>query len=153
MSPRREELPRQVAAVCYRQTDERPQFLLVRTFDGKWTFPKGQIERGMSECEAAETEAFEEAGATGPVEHEPFTSYVYAKGNSGNPEPFEVEVHAYLMAVRKAYPPQETFRNPQWFAPQAAKEALAEGRIGKYAREFARVIDAAVERLRADEPL
>lgn len=147
MSPRREELPRQVAAVCYRETPGGPEFLLVRTFDGKWTFPKGQIDRGMSEREAAEAEAFEEAGATGPIERESFASYIYAKGNAGNPEPYEVEVRAYLMEVRKSYLPKETFREPQWFRPATAKEALAEGRIGKYAREFARVIDQAIQRL------
>jgi len=138
---------RQVAAVCYRKKNGAVEFLLVRTFDGKWTFPKGQIDRGMSEVEAAEAEAFEEAGAAGPLEHDPFTSYIYIKGNGADGEPNEVEVNAYLLAVRSAHEPQEKFRTPGWFSPAAAKEALGEGRVGKYAREFARVIDAAVTRL------
>jgi len=146
MTPRRERL-RQVAAVCYRRTDEGLLFLLVKTYDGKWTFPKGQIEPGMTDSRAAENEAFEEAGASGGIETQPFASYVYAKGNSENPASNEVEVDAYLLDVRETSPPMEGHRQPQWFASAAVKEALAEGRIGKYARELARVVDAAVERL------
>ena len=145
MSPPRER-PRQVAAVCYRQSSE-VEFLLVRTFDGKWTFPKGQIDRGMSEVEAAETEAFEEAGAAGPIEHTPFASYVYTKGDPNDSDAPEIEVHAYLMKVRTTHAPLEQHRRPQWFTPEAAKTALAEGRIGKYARELARVIDQALLRI------
>ena len=145
MSPRRENTFLQVAAVCYRPTSHGPAFLLVRTFDGKWTFPKGQIDDGMSEVEAAENEAWEEGGVTGRVEHEPLTSYHYSKG--GNADGTEIEVNAYLMEVLEARPPLEPHRDPQWFFPEAAKEALAEGRITKYARELARVINLAVEHL------
>ena len=147
MTPRREKL-RQVAAVCYRPTAVGPLFLLVRTFDGKWTFPKGQIDAGMSEPEAAQNEAFEEAGVSGRIESEPFSTYLYTKGNEGNPAPLEIEIRAYLLAVREQRPPPESFRQPEWFDPEAAKEALREGRIEKYARELARVVDLAVARLR-----
>lgn len=147
MTPRRGKPPRQVAAVCYRSTPDGPRFLLVRTFDGKWTFPKGQIDFGMTEVEAAENEALEEAGVKGAIEPESFASYVYSKGNGENPQPLEIEVNAYLMAVHETRPPLEAFRNPAWFAPAAAKEALSEGRVTKYARELARVVDLAVARL------
>ena len=58
MPPREDNQYRQAAAVCYRRTPKGPVFLLVRTFDGKWTFPKGQIDFGMTESEAAENEAY-----------------------------------------------------------------------------------------------
>lgn len=146
MSPPRER-PLQVAAVCYRKAQGQLELLLVRTLDGRWTFPKGQIDHGMSEVEAAEAEAFEEAGAAGPVEHHPLTSYVYTKGNPNDSDTLEIQVNAYLMQVRTLTTPLEPHRDPQWFSPQAARDALAEGRIGKYAREMARVIDAAVARV------
>ena len=145
MSPRRENTPLQVAAVCYRPTSRGPAFLLVRTLDGKWTFPKGQIDDGMSEVEAAENEAWEEGGVTGRVRHKPLTSYLYTKGGNSNGD--EIEVNVYLMEVLEARPPLEPHRDPRWFFPQEAKEALAEGRITKYARELARVVDLAVEHL------
>ena len=147
MSPRREDELRQVAAVCYRRAPQGPMFLLVRTFDGKWTFPKGQIDFGMSEVEAAENEAIEEAGVTGAIEHEPFAEYRYVKGNGKNSNGPEIVVGAFLLEVLDARPPLEDWRDPEWFEPQEAKRALAENRTERYAQELARVVDLAVERL------
>jgi 8-oxo-dGTP pyrophosphatase MutT (NUDIX family) len=137
---------RQVAAVCYRRSHKGPVFLLVRTLDGKWTFPKGQIDIGMSEFEAAENEAYEEAGVTGSIEHEPFASYRYVKNGASSPSN-EITVNAFLLSVGAARPPLEPHRDPEWFEPEEAKQALAEGRSPRYALELARVVDAAVKRL------
>lgn len=147
MSPRREDEPRQVAAVCYRHTPQGAIFLLVKTLDEKWTFPKGQIDSGMTEVEAAENEAFEEAGVTGAMETEPFAEYHYVKGNGKNSDGPEIAVNAFLLAVSEAKPPMEDWRDPEWFHPQEAKHALAEGRSERYAAELARVVDLAVARL------
>ena len=146
MTPRRGKF-RQAAAVCYRPTAVGPLFLLVRTYDGKWTFPKGQIDEGMTESEAARNEAYEEAGVSGRIESEPFATFLYAKGNGEDPETLEVEIGAYLLAVREQRPPLEDYRHPEWFNAEEARAALRERRIEKYARELARVVDAAVARL------
>jgi len=147
MSPPRDEAPRQVAAVCYRRTPQGPIFLLVKTYDGKWTFPKGQIDFDMTEVEAAENEALEEAGVSGAIETEPFAEYRYVKGNGKNSNGPEIAVNAFLLAVSEARPPMEDWRDPEWFDPQEAKHALAEGRSERYAQELARVVDLAVQRL------
>jgi 8-oxo-dGTP pyrophosphatase MutT (NUDIX family) len=147
MSPPRDDAPRQVAAVCYRRASQGPIFLLVKTLDGKWTFPKGQIDSDMTEVEAAENEAFEEAGVTGAIESEPFAEYRYVKGDGKNSNGPEIAVRAFLLAVREARLPLEDWRDPEWFHPQEAKHALAEGRSERYAEELARVVDLAVERL------
>jgi 8-oxo-dGTP pyrophosphatase MutT (NUDIX family) len=101
----------------------------------------------MTEAEAAENEAFEEAGATGSMEMRPFASYRYVKGGMERNGGGEIVVSAYLLAVRETRPPMEVHRDPEWFEPEEAKQALAAGRSGRYARELARVVDAAVARL------
>ena len=133
-----------VAAVCYRRTPAGPEFLLVRTWDREWTFPKGMIDSGMTEKQAAEAEAWEEGGVRGAIDANPFTTYVHAVKKSSAEE---VHVTAYLLEVLKSEPPPETHRKPRWFAPASAKKALAEGRGATRAQQFERVIDLAVQRL------
>lgn len=66
----------QVAAVCYRVRGSGIEFLLIRTRGGRWTFPKGGIEPGLTYAQAAALEAFEEAGVHGRMEDDSFTHYV-----------------------------------------------------------------------------
>ena len=146
MPQRNHELHHRVAAVCYRRTPDGPEFLLVRTWDGAWTFPKGMINPGMTETQAAEAEAWEEAGARGAIDAQPLTTYLHATKKSASGE---VRVTAYLLEVRTAQPPPETHRKPRWFAPAEAKKALAGGRGNSRAREFARVIDLALQKISA----
>src|ERR1017187_7231771 len=68
-----------VAAVCYRLKGDEPEFLLVRTRGGRWTFPKGGVDSDATHAEAAAREAYEEAGVKGRIEHEPFHSYIHSK--------------------------------------------------------------------------
>src|SRR6476660_1784817 len=77
----------QVAAVCYRVRGGVIEFLLVQTGKGRWIFPKGSVEPGLTHAQAAALEAFEEAGVHGRIEEASFTSYVRRRGrglrNSG----------------------------------------------------------------------
>ena len=57
----------QVAAVCYRVADGGIEFLLVQTRGGRWTFPKGGVEPGLTRAQTAALEAFEEADGIRPV--------------------------------------------------------------------------------------
>ena len=43
----------QVAAVCYRVRNDSVEFLLVRTRGGRWIFPKGNAEPGLTHAQAA----------------------------------------------------------------------------------------------------
>ena len=43
----------QVAAVCYRVRSGDIEFLLVQTRGGRWTFPKGNSESGLTHAQAA----------------------------------------------------------------------------------------------------
>ena len=140
-------LPLQVAAVCYRRQGQSIEFLLVNTNGGgKWTFPKGDPEPSMSHSQAAEREAWEEAGVRGQIEPRHFHLYLHSKGVFWKPPGVrEFVIKAFLMEVDPIHGPHEADRNPTWFSPDDAKKILAKGREVKYAREMQAVVDRAVE--------
>src|SRR5438132_14280490 len=113
----------QVAAVCYRVRGDSIEFLLVQTRgSGRWTFPKGSAEPGLTHAQAAALEAFEEAGVHGRIEEASFTHYTRRKradmrGSSRSPKR-ELVVNAHLCEVLRLGPPQESNRNPTWFSAQ-----------------------------------
>ena len=131
----------QVAAVCYRQGRAGTEFLLVRTSSGRWIFPKGNIDDSLPRYDAASREASEEAGAMGRIEARCFHIFKYWK----SPEDDLVFVEAYLMEVQRTESPEEEHREPTWFKPEGAREAIAEGRDPQSAAELASVIDSAVK--------
>lgn len=59
-------MPQEISAglVVFRRADGKPSFLLLRYGFGHWGFPKGNIESGETEKEAAIREAEEETGLT-----------------------------------------------------------------------------------------
>ena len=148
-------LPLQVAAVCYRRRDGSLEFLLVNTNGGgKWTFAKGDPAPGMSHSQAAEREAWEEAGVRGHIEPRHFHVYIHSKGVFWRPPGVqEYVIKAFLLEVEQAARPEEEMRNPTWYSPQEARKILAKGREVKYARELQVVIDRAVEEIGAVKAL
>jgi 8-oxo-dGTP pyrophosphatase MutT (NUDIX family) len=135
----------QVAAVCYRIRDRKIEFLLVQTRGGRWTFPKGGAEAGLSHAQAAALEAFEEAGVHGRMEEACFARYLHQKRSSGKPG--EVVVSAHLCEVLWLGAPQESNRNPSWFPVEKAKRKLADARSAAESAEFVRVVETAVARI------
>ncbi len=140
----------QVAAVCYRAGASEIGFLLVQTRAGRWTFPKGSTEPGLTHAQAAAIEAFEEAGVHGRIEEASFACYVVrARSDTRNStaNARDLLVNAHLCQVLRLDPPQEFGRNPTWFSPGQAKRRLREGRKPDYAAEISAVIDHAVQRI------
>ena len=122
----------QVAAVCYRMGSEGVEFLLVRTRgSGRWTFPKGSTEAGLTHAQAAALEAFEEAGVHGRIEEASFTRYVRRKRGdrrkSRGASEKEIVVNAHLCEVSRLSPPQESNRDRTWFSAQDARRRLLKG--------------------------
>ena len=136
----------QVAAVCYRIHNGSPEFLLVRTGGGRWTFPKGGVEPGLTHAQAAALEAFEEAGVHGRIEETPFARYALNKRAKNDPP-----VHAYLCQVLRLVRPQEPNRDRTWFSLEKAKRVLQKGRTRTDGRELARTVDRAELRIRESE--
>ena len=139
----------QVAAVCYRVRGRRIEFLLVQTRGGRWTFPKGSAEPGLTTAQAAALEAFEEAGVHGRMEEASFARYMRSKRRIVRTRAdIEFVVTAHLCEVLSLEPPQESERNRTWFSAEKAKRRLREGRPASYGAEVARVVDRAVTRVK-----
>ena len=148
----------QVAAVCYRIRRRGIEFLLVQTRGGRWIFPKGGVEPGLTHAQSAALEAFEEAGVHGRMEKIPFARYFRRNPDSAtlarnsrpaaspSAEP-ELAITAHLCEVTRLEPPQESNRNPTWFSAEKAKQRLLEARAAEFGGELARVVDRAVSRI------
>jgi len=138
----------QVAAVCYRQSKAGIQFLLVRTRSGRWTFPKGSAEPGLTHAQSAALEAFEEAGVHGRMEEFCFARYVYYKGGAMRKSGSQtLLVRAYLCEVLRLAQPEESGRNPTWFSVAKTKRRLLQDRTPSSSAEMLRIVDVAVARI------
>ena len=145
--------PAKVAAVCYRVRGGVIEFLLVQTGKGRWIFPKGSVEPGLTHAQAAALEAFEEAGVHGRMEEACFTRYLRRKrpkvrDSAVKSSRKDLPVNAHLCEVLRLVPPQEPNRNPSWFSAEKAKRRLQEDRAPDFGAELANVIDRAVARIR-----
>ncbi len=136
----------QVAAVCFRARDNDIEFLLVQTRKGRWIFPKGGAEPGLTHAQAAALEAFEEAGVHGRMEEASFTRYVQRKRGRMR-RVTELFVSAHLCEVLRLVPPPELNRNPTWFSGGKAKRRLRDDRAPDHGADLARVIDRALTRI------
>lgn len=138
----------QVAAVCYRIRGTTIEFLLVRTRKGRWTFPKGGAEAGLTYAQAAAVEAFEEAGVHGRIEEASFARYRRGKrGDVKESAAAETVVHAFLCEVLRLGGAQEVNRHRTWFSAEKAKSELCESRTPENGADLARVVDYAVARI------
>src|SRR5579872_1988639 len=127
----------QVAAVCYRVRGRSIEFLLVQTGSGRWTFPKGSTEPGLTHAQAAAIEAFEEAGVHGRIAEVSFGRYAYGTRY----------IHAHLCEVLRLEPPREFGRAPTWFTRGQAKWRLRQGRGQDEAAGISGIVDQAVVRI------
>src|ERR1700680_1737351 len=139
---------KQVCAVCYLLRKAEIEFLLVQTRNGRWTFPKGSAEPGLTHAQAAALEAFEEAGVHGRMEAASFAQYIRRKDcNLRNSAETELCFSAHLCEVLRLDPPQESNRNRTWFSIADTKRNLREDRDRAYGARLARVVDRAVDRI------
>src|SRR6266446_3175041 len=144
---------KQVAAVCYRVRKAEIEFLLVQTRNGRWTFPKGSAEPGLTHAQAAALEAFEEAGVHGRIEEASFARYVRrGRRNARSSALLSAErdftVKAFLCEVLRLSPPQESNRNRTWFSVEDTLLSLREERTRGEGAAFSRVVERAVTRIR-----
>src|ERR1700688_1342630 len=143
----------QVAAVCYRMQNDEIEFLLVRARgSGRWTFPKGSAEPGLTHAQAAALEAFEEAGVHGRIEEVSFARYVCrkrgdARKSSARSQEKTLAVNAHLCQVLRLGKPTESNRDRTWFSVKDARRRLREERESGDGAQFARVIDKAAARI------
>ncbi len=128
----------------------KPEYLLVRTRNGHWTFPKGAVNEDETNAAAAAREAHEEAGVRGSIERAPFSAYRHCKPKRLKSREEAILVHAYLCAVKRVLTPSEGYRDPTWFSASKAKRRLQKFRDSEFAAEVVDVIDRAAERIHSD---
>lgn len=119
----------QVAALCYRDTDEGRLVLLITSRDtGRWIVPKGWPIDGLDGAGAALQEAWEEAGVRkADIESDPVGYYEYAKG-LGKGLSVPVQAQVYLTRVRRLSEdyPEVSERKRAWFKPKDAANLVNE---------------------------
>ena len=86
---------RQAGVLAY--TDDRRMVLVTSRRTGRWVFPKGSIDPGMTAPEAARQEAFEEAGLLGQPEVVPLGAYQIPKIRP--PLIWTIEVELFPMRI------------------------------------------------------
>jgi len=103
------------------------EVLLITSRDtGRWVIPKGWPMRGRTDGQAAEREAFEEAGVTGRISAEPLGKFTYEKRLPDRVEICEVTVFRLdVDRQRKAWPEQRE-RQCRWYALEEAAEQVGE---------------------------
>ncbi|MDR6821060.1 8-oxo-dGTP pyrophosphatase MutT (NUDIX family) [Neorhizobium sp. 2083] len=123
-----DDLAQQVGALCYRQTPNGPEILLITTRGtGKWMIPKGWRIEGLTEREVAEREAWEEAGIVGRAKKRAFGSFSYIKV-VGKDRKLSARVRVFLLRVRRQrnHYPEMSQRKLAWLSPQEAASRVKE---------------------------
>jgi 8-oxo-dGTP pyrophosphatase MutT (NUDIX family) len=119
------EYPLQTGALPWRlSANKKIQVLLVTgRRSGRWTIPKGWPMPGKSLAEAAEQEAFEEAGVRGTIDPNPIGTFRHVKQLLAAGE-LEVDIVVHPLWVDRELPkwPELGQRKRKWFsAKEAAK--------------------------------
>lgn len=118
----------QAAALCTRDGAKGPEVLMITSLTTKrWIVPKGWPMEGRSLAEAAQQEAWEEAGVEGHIDDEPLGSYTYRKTVRGG-IPVTCRCYVYRLrvdALTKTFP-EKGRRERIWMSPAAAASAVDE---------------------------
>ncbi len=127
-------LPVQTGALPWRLGGgKRPQVLLVTgRRSGRWMIPKGWPMAGKSLAQAAETEAFEEAGIEGTIDPEPLGEFRHMKQHLLMGE-LEVRILVYPLAVERELEewPEIGERERRWFSLRRAAESVESAELGE----------------------
>jgi 8-oxo-dGTP pyrophosphatase MutT (NUDIX family) len=131
---------RQYAALPVRLIgNDDPEVMLITSRETRrWVLPKGWPMRGCTAAEAAQIEAFEEAGLTGDmIGRRPVGTYRYQKTRPAG-EPVELRVDVYLMLVRAQLDdwPEKDERDTRWFTATEAAGLVAEKALDKIIRKI-----------------
>lgn len=135
----RPERERQVAALCYRETNAGKKILLVTSRGtGRWIVPKGWPIKGLDDPQAALQEAWEEAGVkSAEIETNPVGHYDYDKKRSGGDiTPVKTQVYlAEVETLSETYP-EDHQRERQWFSKDEAASRVQEPELKEILRDL-----------------
>lgn len=126
-------LPIQTGALPWRLgRKKRVEVLLVTgRRSNRWMIPKGWPMVGKSLAEAAEQEAFEEAGVKGTIDPRPLGSFVHTKQSLPMGD-LDVSIVVHRMCVERELPkwPELGQRKRKWFSLKAAASRVDSAELG-----------------------
>lgn len=128
----------QVAALCYRKSEDGIDVLLVQSNGRKqWILPKGWPKKNRTAAQTAAAEAFEEAGATGIISESPIGSYRYTK-TLGSGVEIQCLADAYSLEVLETANdfPESKHRRREWFAAEKAAEMVSAPELSDLLQTF-----------------
>lgn len=117
----------QAGAIPYTVIDGQLRVLLVTSRgSGQWLIPKGNIDSGLTPAQAAEKEAYEEAGIRGKITTDtPIGFFPHFKTlKSGEEKPVTVEVYALLVERQLKRWPEVGQREACWMSADDAARSV-----------------------------
>ncbi len=131
------QLIEQAGAFCLRKIAgrEKVEILLIGSLrNGRWGIPKGHMEAGETSGDAAEREAFEEAGIKGTAMERVIGSFVYTK--DGSPLRYRVAVHlVHVRTIVRDFPEKDR-RKMKWVPIDVASQEVAHIPLGQIIRNL-----------------
>lgn len=128
----------QFGALCFRMVNGAPEVLLITTRRSKrWIVPKGWPMDGKTPTEAAEIEAWEEAGVRGRIHPRCLGLYHYHK-SVGKGDDLPCVAMLYALEVQDcadAYP-EAGQRKRKWMHPAKAAARVKEPELAQIIRTF-----------------
>lgn len=134
-----EDLPLQAAALPWRRGAKGDIELLLVTSrsSGKWIPPKGWPMRGKTLAEAAQIEAYEEAGVRGQISDVPCGTFQRSKNHRAlGPTRFLIKLYPLEVTEELKAWPEQAQRKRRWFARDAAAEAVEPAELAALLRAF-----------------
>lgn len=123
----------QIGALPWRRSGGRVEVLLVTSRETRrWVIPKGWPMTGLSDPEAAATEAWEEAGVKGLIGPVPIGGFTYDKRmKDGSDRACRVKVYPLEVTVHRDEWPEAEQRDRRWMSLKEASEAVQEGELSR----------------------
>ena len=123
-----EAILRQAGAIPFQHGADGLRVLLITSRgSGRWVIPKGGIEKGFTPAQAAEREAYEEAGVIGTISELPLGVFTYDKRlSSGVLRPAAVEVYALRVEQKLKKWPERKERQLKWMSIADAARLVKE---------------------------
>lgn len=132
----------QTAVLAYIIEENVPKVMLVTSRDRRrWVLPKGHIDDGLSEREAAIQEAYEEAGINGRLAKSRIGTYSYRKYDRPDGPAYKVRVYPMEVASIETDWPEMSERDRTWMDFKAAAEAVEEPELKAMLEEFGAMLD------------
>lgn len=128
---------RQSGVVPVRRTADGLEILMITTRgSGRWTIPKGVVEKGSSARDSAVKEAFEEAGVRGHAGDAPVGTYRFVKWGD------ECTVEVYLLDVDEVLSrwPEALDRRRRWMSVSEAAASVRNEELREILRSVADLV-------------